>query len=260
MRKYLDVMRTEFRNQLIYIPAFMLKNLFFIVIMMIFYVLWKFVYSSGEFSGAFSLNQMIWYLTFTECIELSRSRIYWDVQDEVKSGAIAYSMGRPYSYNIFQISRSLGTSFVKIIPLIIMGYIIANVLVGRLPGYFKALPLGILLIVGGVILNTIWNLIIGLLSFWVEDAFPFLLVLQKVIFVFGGMFFPIEFLPSWARGAAKILPFTYSAYWPAKVMVDFDLKTFLYVFRGQFFWIFALLGIATLIFRTAVRRLHVQGG
>lgn len=260
MKKYYDVIKIEFRNQLIYIPAFLIKNIFFIVIMLIFYTLWRVVYSSGGFNGLFTLKQMVWYLTFTECIELSKSTIYWDVQSEVKGGEIAYTISRPYNYNLFQVAKSMGTSLVKLIPLLIMGFIIASVLVGVLPGYFKALPFGIVILVGGIILNTVWYLIIGLLSFWVEDAFPFLLLLQKVIFIFGGLFFPIDFLPDWAQGIAEVLPFTYSAYWPAKVMVDFDFSTFFYVVRGQVFWIFALLGVAALIYRSAVRRLHVQGG
>lgn len=260
MRKYIHVINTEFRNQLAYIPAFVLKNIFFIVIMLIFYTLWKVIYGTEGFTGVFTFTQMIWYLTFTECIELSKSTIYWDVESEVKGGSIAYSLSRPYSYNLFQISRSLGTSLVKLIPLLVLGFTIGFVLVGLLPGYFKALPLGLIVVVGGITLNTIWYLIVALQSFWVEDAFPFLIVLQKITFVFGGLFFPIDFLPEWLQGAAKILPFTYSAYWPAKIMVDFDFGTFLYVLRGQIIWIFVLLGIAAIIFKSAVRRLHVQGG
>ena len=98
--------------------------------MFIFFALWSVVYSSGGFDGAFTLNQMIWYLTITECIELSKSRIYWDVQDEVKSGSIAYTIGRPYNYNLFHIFKSMGTSLIKIVPLLIMGFVIAIILGG----------------------------------------------------------------------------------------------------------------------------------
>ncbi len=260
MRKYFDILSTELKNQVAYIPSFMLRNIFFIVIMLIFFALWSVVYSSGGFNGMFTLNQMIWYLTITECIELSKSRIYWDVQEEVKSGSIAYTIGRPYNYNLFQIFKSLGTSLIKIVPLLIMGFVIAFILVGFLPNYFKALPFGLIVIIGGVILNTIWYLIIGLFSFWVEDAFPFLLILQKLTFIFGGFFFPLEFLPKWSQGIVKVLPFSYSAYWPGKVVVDYDINTFIYVVKGQFIWTVVLLGAASLIFNSAVRRLHVQGG
>lgn len=260
MKKYFDVLITEFKNQLVYIPAFMLKNIFFIIIMWIFFTLWKVVYSRGNMDGIFSLEQMIWYLTFTECIELSKGRVYWDVQDEVKSGSIAYTLSRPYSYNVYQLSRTMGSSLVKLIPLLIMGYIIATIMVGHLPGYFTSILPGLFVLIGGIVLTSLWNLIIGLCSFWVEDAFPFLLVLQKIIFIFGGLFFPIEFLPDWGQGLAKLLPFTYSAYWPAMVMVNFNIDIWLRVLVGQIFWIFFLLGMAQFLFKTAVRRLHVQGG
>lgn len=260
MKKYIDILQTEFKNQLVYIPAFMLKNIFFIIIMWIFFTLWKVVYSSGNMQGIFTLKQMIWYLTFTECIELSKGRVYWDVQDEVKSGSIAYTLSRPYSYNLYQLSRTIGESLVKLMPLLVMGYIIATIMVGTLPRYFSIILPGLLVLIGGMVLTSLWNLIIGLCSFWVEDAFPFLLVLQKIIFIFGGLFFPIEFLPNWGQGLAKVLPFTYSAYWPAMVMVDFSTKIWLRVVLGQMFWIVTLFMFAQLLFAMAVKRLHVQGG
>lgn len=260
MRKYLNVISTEFRNQLAYIPSFLLSNLFFVVIMLIFFTLWKVVYSSDQFSGVFTLTQMIWYLIFTESIELSKSKLYWDVEEEVKGGAIAYSLTRPYSYNLLQLSKSLGTSLVKLIPILLIGMVLGFILVGGLPGIAKVLPLGILVLVGGIIVSTLLYLIVSLQSFWVEDAFPVYLVLQKITFVFGGLFFPIEFLPEWLQEPAKVLPFTYCAYWPAKVIVDFDINSYLFVLHGQVIWIFILLGIASLIFKSAVRSLHVHGG
>lgn len=260
MNKYLFILKTECKNQLAYIPSYIIKNLFFIVLMLIFYTLWSVVYGSDGFTSNITLVQMIWYLSFTESIELSKSRVFWDVQGEVKGGAIAYTLSRPYSYNLFHLSRAMGTSLIKLIPIFILGFLVSMVLVGPLPGYIKALPFGLILIVLGIVLTNLWNIIVALISFWVEDAFPFIIALQKMIFVIGGMFFPIEFLPSWAQGWAKVLPFTFSAYWPAKVFIDFDFNTFTYVVLGQLFWIGVLIIIATLIFRSAVRRLHVQGG
>ncbi|MBN2617688.1 MAG: ABC-2 family transporter protein, partial [Spirochaetales bacterium] len=151
-------------------------------------------------------------------------------------------------------------SLVKLLPLILIGFFIAFFMVGLLPDYFKILPLGFLTLVGGVILNSLWFLIIGLCSFWLEDAFPFLLVFQKIIFIFGGLFFPIEYLPDWSQPIVRILPFTFSAYWPAKVMIDFSFNKYFFVLSGQIIWIVILFFISVVIFRSAVRRLHVQGG
>jgi len=105
-----------------------------------------------------------------------------------------------------------------------------------------------------------WGIIIGLLAFWTEEVTPFYWILQKLIFIAGGMFIPIDFFPGWLQGPAKVLPFAFSAYWPAIAIVNFSLESFMTALSGQLFYITVLGLIAYFIFRTALKKIHVQGG
>ncbi len=260
VRKYLRIFAFAVRNAVVYVPSFLLRNIFLLVIIFVFYSLWRVIYAGQSQLAGFSMTQIVWYLTFTECIELSKSRVLADVQEEVKDGTLAYSMQRPYSYLGYHFSRSLGESIVKMVPILLMGAVTSLIFVGPLPGLGSAFAPGLLVLFLGVALNTAWYLLIGLLAFWTEEATPFYWIFQKLVFVVGGMFFPIDLFPSWMQTIAKALPFAFSAYWPAKVIVDFSLQTFFYTLRGQAIYLVAVASIAAALYKSGARRVLQQGG
>ena len=259
-RKYASIWYYSMRDQLRYLTSFAARNIFFVVILFIFYSLWRVVYAGKSVVAGLTITQTLWYLTFTETIELCKVRLHTEVQQEVRDGSIAYGLARPYSYVLFKISRAMGESVVKIVPIMAIGFVVATLFTGLLPGYLSALPFGLILILGGLVLNSLWLLLFGLLAFWTEEVSPFYWIFQKLVFVLGGMFFPIDFFPSWMQQVSRRLPFAFSAYWPARTMVAFDLQTFWSALRGQMIYIAGLGLAAALLFRLAVRRVHAHGG
>lgn len=260
LRKYVMIFRCTVRDQLAYIPSYLIGNIFFVVVLFVFFSLWSVIYGDKTLIEGLSITQTLWYLAFAEVIEMSRSRVFMQIQEEVKEGSIAYALGRPYSYNGFKVARSLGESLVRAVPILILGFIVCTLFTGLLPGVFRAFPFGLILIIGGILLNLMWGINIGLLAFWTEEVRPFYWILQKLIFIGGGMFIPIDFFPTWLQGSAKVLPFAFSAYWPAITMVNFSPENFRTALTGQIVYITLLALIARSLFGTAVRKIHVQGG
>jgi ABC-2 type transport system permease protein len=154
----------------------------------------------------------------------------------------------------------MGENLVKVVPLLLEGFLLGLLFVGPLPGYLRALPFGLVTIVGGILIGTTLQTIIGLLAFWFEEVMPFWWIIQKLIFVIGGMFIPLDFYPDWLQGIARATPFAFAAYWPASTWVAFSWERFLTTVGGQAAWLLAFGILASLIFRAAVRKLHVQGG
>ena len=258
--KYFSAFSIAVREQLQYLPAHISRNIFFIFILFIFYSLWRVVFAERPIIAGFTMQQTLWYLTVTETVELSKARAFAKIQAEVKDGSIAYSLLRPFQYPFFKIPGFVGESMVRAVPILIEGFVVAALLAGLLPGYFRAIPAGILLIIGGIILNALWYTAIGLLAFWTEEVSPFYFIMQKLIFILGGLFFPIDFFPERLAAVSKVLPFSFVAYWPAKIVVDFSYDLFFYALVGQLIYIAIFAGIVALLFETAKRRVHVQGG
>ena len=260
LRKYATVFGIAGRDQFVYLPAFLVRNIFFFIILFIFFSLWRVIYTGTHTIAGFTMVQILWYLTFTETIEMSQTRIFVPISQEVKDGTVAYSLGRPYSYLLYWISRGMGENVVKAAPLLLEGMVIAIIMVGRLPGYLTALPFGLVTIVGGILIGTTLQAIIGLSAFWFEEVMPFWWIIQKLTFIVGGLFIPIDFYPTWLQGIARATPFAFTAYWPASTWVDFSMRRFVITIVGQGIYLVLLGTIAALLFRAAVRKLHVQGG
>lgn len=259
-RKYIRIFGFSVRNAIAYIPSFLLRNIFLVIILFVFYSLWRVVYGGRPQLSGFTMTQLVWYLAFTESIELSRSRVLWEVQEEVKDGTLAYNMQRPYSYVGYHFFRSLGESIVKMGPILIVGGLVSLILAGPLPGLGISWVPGIVVLLLGVVLNTTWLIGIALLAFWTEEVLPFYWILQKLTFIIGGMFFPIDLFPAWMRGIAESLPFAFAAYWPARVLVAFSWHTLLVTLAGQLLYIAAVGGVALGFYHLGARRVLQQGG
>jgi viologen exporter family transport system permease protein len=260
LRGYRKIFAYSLRDQLAYLPSFLLRNVFFVMVIFIFYSLWKVIFKDSPVIAGFTMVQTLWYLTFTEAIVLSLTRVWYDIQQEVRDGSLAYLLVRPYSYILFKLSRSLGESVLRLATLMAEGFLLALILAGPLPGYLYALLPGLLLMSLGIIMNTCVFIMIGLLAFWTEDASSFYMIYQKLLFIIGGMFIPIDFFPEWLQGIARHTPFAYSIYWPARSMIDFSGKVFIQTLSGQLIYLILIAAAASWIFRNAVKKVHAQGG
>ena len=248
------------RDQLRYLASFAARNVFFVVVLFIFFSLWRAVFANQAVVAGLSMVQTLWYLAFTETVELCKSRVHARVAEEVKDGSIAYRLTRPCSYVLYTAAAAMGEALVKTLPILAVGSVTAFALVGPLPGSLRALPFGLLLIAGGLLLNTLWLLLFGLLAFWVEEVSPFYWIYQKLVFVLGGMFFPIDFFPDWLSGVARHLPFAFTAYWPAVIMVRFEPAAFARAAIGQALYIGVLFAASQALFAVARRKVHAHGG
>jgi ABC-2 type transport system permease protein len=260
LRKYATVFGIAGRDQLFYLSSYMMRGIFFLIILFIFFSLWRVIYGASGTIAGFTITQTLWYLTFTETIEMSQTRLFTPISDEVKDGTVAYSLGRPYSYVWYWISRGMGENLVKMVPLLLIGFVMGTALVGPLPGYFAALPFGLVTVVGGILLGTMLQVFVGLLAFWFEEVTPFWWILQKLTFVIGGLFLPIDFYPEWLQRIAQALPFAFMAYWPGSTWANFSNERFLTTIIGQAMYTLAFSLLTWVTFRSAVRKLHVQGG
>lgn len=81
--KYAFVTLQAIREQLVYLKAYLGRGVFLVVILFIFYLLWRVIFADRPVMAGLSMAQTLWYLTITETVELSKVRLYAQVQEEV---------------------------------------------------------------------------------------------------------------------------------------------------------------------------------
>ena len=248
LRRYGRALTYAGRDQLAYPAALLTRGVLLVIFVFVFNTLWRAIAGGDGQLRGLTVVQLTWYLVFTEMVE------------QVQDGSIAYGLMRPYSYPLFALARALGQALTKTVPIGLAGAVVALALVGPLPGLAAALPRGLTLLAGALLLNCLWMLIIGITAFWFESVLPFHWIHQKLVFIVGGMFFPLDLLPPWLAGLAARLPFAFQAYWPARMLVDPAPELFREALLGTALYAVALGGVALTLFRLGMRRVQAHGG
>ena len=262
MLKYLAIVWIDARQQLAYRGEFLVRGVLISLFMFIFVSLWSTVYAidgRGEMAG-FRLSQMLWYLAMTETVILSGSRVFDEISEAVKSGDLAYTLVRPYSYIGFEIAHSVGGTF----PRMALNFCVASLVVlpfvrrveTSLPGIA-----GFLVLAGlGIVIDAMIAVLIGLGAFFIEEVRPLYWIYSKLLMSVGGMFLPLDMFPAWLRRISDWLPFRFIIYAPARTFVSFDADFFVRALGGQLAYLALMAAILALVWRYGQRRLVVHGG
>ncbi len=268
--RYGFVLRTAARQQWVYRAELVMRAAQLVLFIGVFMALWSSAFGiSGKLDmEGYSLVEMVWYLAMTETIVLSGSRIFVEISTDVKAGNLAYTLARPLSYPWYQVANSLGNSAPRFVLNLLTATLVVGLGMRQMPalgsgGGAGSLP-GLLAFVGmavlALLLDALIAVLIGLLAFWIEEVMPVFWIYQKLLFTVGGMFLPLEMFPDWLRRASEWLPFQFITYVPARAFVAFEPGFVLRAVAGQVVYITLCVGLVTLVWGRAQRRMVVHGG
>lgn len=260
-RKFLSIARVSLTNSFAYRVEAISGLMFYTMFIFVFFSLWSAIYRGGQVNG-YSRAQVVWYLIVTEMIAfaLRVGSLINQVSEDVKTGSLAYALGRPMHYMGFQAALAAGNSMFNLALYGVLAAALGLMFVGPIPGFcWWALPMMAVSFALGVALQFFLSMAIALSAFFLEDNGAVYLIYQKLVFMLG-VFLPVEFLPAWLQRWAKVLPFSYVAWAPARLFVAFSWEQFAAILPWQILWTAAGAAIALGVFRAGTRRLTVQGG
>ena len=263
MKKYLYIYKATLVENLNFITNILLGFINFFVMMFVFLNLWEYIYSDNtQVINGYTMQQMIWYVLITEVLWFgSRNKILTqEISQDIKTGNIAYNINKPYNYVLYIVSKHLGEITIKLIMFIMVGIIIGVSFVGPIQNFnIMNVPFILLTVIFGVIINSILRIAISIISFWIEDSTPFHWVYDKMILVIGTLF-PIEMFPEFIRPIIKCTPIFVVTYGPAKLIIDFSMKSFMNIFIAQILYLVISISIVSILYNKGVKKLNVNGG
>ena len=261
LRKHYVIARVSLANALNYRASVISGFLAYTLYIYVFMGLWRAIYQEGSVHG-YTYVQIVWYLTMTELVGyfMGAVSVYRVMNDDVKSGAIAYLVGRPVHYIVYQLSNSLGQAAFNILTFGPLAAVLGLAFVGPLPGFSPInAPAMFLSVFLGFLLQFFFMMLIGLSAFFIEDNFAMYLIFSKLSFMLG-TFLPVEFLPMWLQPVAKALPFSYISWAPAKLFVDFSPALFMELVPRQAMWTAIAAALTYFCYRAGERGLQINGG
>ena len=259
-KKYAVITRVSLANAIAYRAAAVSRLCFYTLFIYVFMNLWRAIYAEGSVNG-YSYAQMVWYLIMTEFISFScGSGVFSSMNEDIKSGSIAYLIGRPAHYVFYQFANSMGQVIFNFMCFGALAVTLGFIFVGPLPGFsFAGVPALIISIGLSILLNYFFLMLIGLFAFVAEDNSSVYFIYTKLCFMLG-MFLPVEFLPPWLQTVARNMPFSYVYWAPAKIFVAYSPETALELIPKQALWTAAAVALALCCYRLSARRLQVNGG
>ena len=261
LHKYYVIARVSLSNTINYRAPLIAGFLAYTLYIYVFMGLWRAIYRESDVRG-YTYTQIVWYLTMTELVGFFAGSVavYRVMNDDVKSGSIAYLIGRPVHYIAYQLANSAGQAAFNFLTYGALAALLGLAFVGPLPGFSPInIPAIFVSFALGFILQFFLMMLIGLSAFFIEDNFAMYLIFSKLTFMLG-TFLPVEFLPSWLSPIAKALPFSYISWAPAKLFVDFSPALFAELVPIQAMWAALMLAITLLCYRAGARSLQINGG
>jgi ABC-2 type transport system permease protein len=262
INKYFSIFKVSVRDRLAYPLELLYANIFILLITFVMSQIWVVVFASSpeKLIAGFSFEAMVWYVFMTELILTSQPNIIFTIGEDIKSGNVAYALTKPYSFMAYYFYFSFGRTIVTLFIKVLFGVAILS--------WFVFLPnvslLSILATVIAVILALILNFVIAgslsLFAFWLEDVRSMRFIYQKIVFIFGGLLFPIDIYPEFLRKIIHYLPFEGILYGPAKTLVNFDLAYWQILVGKQIVWILVFLIIIKIIYARGIKKINLNGG
>ena len=263
MRKYLYIYKATLIESLSYITNILLGFINFIVMMFIFLNLWQYMYSdSTQIINGYTMEQMIWYVLITETLLFGtrNKSLIKQISQDIKTGNVAYNINKPYNYVFYIIAKHFGEITIKFIAFAIIGWLTGLFFVGPIQNFnVMNLPLIIVTVLLGVLINSVLRIAISIISFWIEDSTPFHWVYDKLILVLGTLF-PIEMFPKIIRPILKCTPIFVVTYGPAKLLIDFSMSNFIQVLIAQIIYLIITITLIIILYERGVKKLNVNGG
>ncbi|MCI0713800.1 MAG: ABC-2 family transporter protein [Chloroflexi bacterium] len=262
-RKYRAIARANVQNSLAYAWDALTPGIFVTIFIFIFAQIWKVTFASQNTNviNGLTLNMTIWYFVWAELVQLSKIDPVTTIQNEVKDGSLAYTLGRPYNYVLYHFFHGLGGVGIRLVSVLAFGSFVAGTQAGLLASFrLEVMPLVLFVTVLAFVLDYCIMAMIGLLAFFFEDVMAFRFIYSKITFVLGGLLIPVDFLPDTVQSIARVLPFNLVVYAPSKLFVAWDWEQFGFVVIMQFFWIGVMAGLLTLFYRYGVKRVTINGG
>jgi len=242
-------------------PILMGRALFYLVVMAVLSALWDKVAGQnlpGTLATVLPPGGLTLYVGATEWITLSIAAIHLRLEDDIRFGLLEPQLLRPKPYLLQKIAESMGDTFARLLG-IGAAALVALALSGRsAPPAIAFAYVAVLGVFGGAIGVLLYTLV-GLAAFWVRRVLPPYLIMQKSMFILGGLFAPISLYPDWLYHAARLTPFAANTFIAGNQMIAPSAAAFGAGLAAQLAWIVIIAILIALVWRAALRKILREG-
>jgi ABC-2 type transport system permease protein len=247
-------------------PALIGRVVFYGVCLMVLGAFWNRVGAArlpGTLATRLPPGGLAPYIGVTEWITISVVAVQLRFEDEVRSGALEARLLRPRSWVILVMAEALGGTAARLLALGAGGLgllALAGLGGGQTPrlGAAALAQAGVLGVAGAAIGVQLYTLV-GLSAFWLRRVLPAMLIMQKLMFLLGGLFAPIALYRGWFHALAAASPFAAHLAFAGQALLTPSWSGFGRALATQALWAAGLAALIALIGRAGIGKALREG-
>ena len=255
-------LKVNLRDQGAYLGELAIGCGILVVFLCILGSLWQATYraQNTETLAGLTWPQMVWYVTFTEAMVMSRVNVARRIDEDVRTGDLAYGFLRPGGYLTARLGAYVAERLVRFGFTLSVGALVAMLIAGPITVEPTAGIAALVVAAGAFLLEFILVAGIGLGAFWLEDTSGVYFVYTRVSMLLGGLLIPIELFPDTIRSVARALPFAPMIHGPARLALSPDASGLGATMATLTTATVVTGALVALTYRVALTRVTVQGG
>ena len=209
-------------------------------------------YGAGDFAAYYLVLMVVNQLTFTW--------IMHEYDNRIRSGELSSVLLKPIHPIHSDIADNIGYKVLTLVIMVPAGAMVAALFEPSFATSLVMVALAIPALALAFLLRFFVEWTLALTAFWTTRIEALNQVYFLVILFLSGRIAPIELLPSWAVGAAWVLPFRWMIGFPVELALGrLEGEEIMVGFAMQLAWVMvALLGVR-LVWRSGVRRYSAVG-
>ncbi|GAB2673466.1 ABC transporter permease [Paenibacillus thermoaerophilus] len=260
---YLELIRIRFMTMLAYRMNYYNGIIIYAINIGAYYFLWQAIYSGRDELAGLTAGQMTTYVAVSWMARAFYfNNLDREISNEIRDGSLAIQMIRPYHYLVVKMMQALGEGLFRLLLFTIPGLAVALLLFPvKLPADPAVWAMFFVMIGFSFLIHSQINMLTGLCAFYLENNEGLMRMKRVAVDLLSGLVIPVSLFPGWAETIVKWLPFQAITYVPGSVFASGARGADAWQALGlQAFWCAVLLVPIALLWRSARRRLFVQGG
>jgi ABC-2 type transport system permease protein len=233
-----------------------------IISMAILVFFWKAIYADTSSIAGLQLNQTLQYILLAFIFRpLTNNDLIWEFGSNLREGTIAHHLLRPINFQGMNYAQNLGTLATQLALNIPMA-VVAVVLFGlRFPHDMATWAAFLVSALLGFTVMFFFNWFLACFTFYTTEIWGLGVLIEGMTFFLSGALVPIVMMPAWLQNIVMAIPFAQALGVPVSLLTGITpLSDATHVWLTQILWIVGMWVVSTLFFRTAIRKITVQGG
>lgn len=223
------------------------------------FFLWRSILQTN--SIGYSLAEMMRYIVISNIILLfTQIHAEHEIESDIKTYKLGQKLLLPVRYFTGIAFRYISNGIARLVIIYLPVIIGISVFVGGKLQIYR-LPYTLVALVAGFLLNGLFSVIIGLLSFWLTEIWGIAAIRNLLTGVLSGAMFPLDIMPERFHNIMLMTPFPYMSYFPSKLISDWSFDPNI-VNKGiliSLAWVMVFSAVAFLLMRHGLKKYTSSG-